>query len=78
MDKTSVERELSELREQIRYHGRKYYTEDDPEISDFDYDKLYRRLEELLDAHITFNDMNLFQSSNTAALRSWRPSIRNW
>lgn len=47
MDKTSVERELSELREQIRYHGRKYYTEDDPEISDFDYDKLYRRLEEL-------------------------------
>ena len=47
MDKTSVERELSELREQIRYHGRKYYTEDDPEISDFEYDKLYRRLEEL-------------------------------
>ena len=34
MDKTSVERELSELREQIRYHGRKYYTEDDPERSE--------------------------------------------
>ena len=47
MDKKSVERELYELREQIRYHGRKYYTEDDPEISDFEYDKLYRRLEEL-------------------------------
>ncbi len=47
MDKKSVERELYELREQIRYHSRKYYTEDDPEISDFEYDKLYRRLEEL-------------------------------
>ncbi len=47
MDKNSVERELYELREQIRYHSRKYYTEDDPEISDFEYDKLYRRLEEL-------------------------------
>ena len=47
MDNKSVERELTELREQIRYHSRKYYTEDDPEISDFEYDKLYRRLEEL-------------------------------
>lgn len=47
MDRKSVEQELSELREQIRYHSRKYYTEDDPEISDFEYDKLYRRLEEL-------------------------------
>lgn len=47
MDKKSVERELEGLREQIRYHSRKYYTEDDPEISDFEYDKLYRRLEEL-------------------------------
>ncbi len=47
MDKKSVEQELDALREQIRYHSRKYYTEDDPEISDFEYDKLYRRLEEL-------------------------------
>ncbi|NBJ88201.1 NAD-dependent DNA ligase LigA [Acutalibacter sp. 1XD8-36] len=47
MDKKSVEQELDVLREQIRYHSRKYYTEDDPEISDFEYDKLYRRLEEL-------------------------------
>ncbi len=47
MDKKSVEQELDALREQIRYHSRKYYTEDDPEISDFEYDKLYRSLEEL-------------------------------
>lgn len=51
MDIRSVEQELAELREQIRYHSRKYYTEDDPEISDFEYDRLYRRLEELEAAH---------------------------
>ena len=41
-------RKLSQqLAEQIRYHNRKYYVEDSPEIDDFEYDKLYRRLEEL-------------------------------
>ncbi len=47
MDRERVEKELEQLREQIRYHSRKYYTEDDPEISDFEYDRLYRRLEGL-------------------------------
>lgn len=47
MDKKAAEQELLALREQIAYHSKKYYTEDDPEISDFEYDRLYRRLEEL-------------------------------
>lgn len=47
MDRKTAEKELPQLREQIRYHSQKYYTEDDPEISDFEYDQLYRRLEEL-------------------------------
>lgn len=47
MEKQEAQRRLAELREQIRYHGRKYYTEDDPEISDFAYDQLYRQLETL-------------------------------
>lgn len=47
MDKQEVQRRLEELREQIRYHSRKYYTEDDPEISDYEYDQLYRQLETL-------------------------------
>jgi len=38
---------VEELREQIRYHNRKYYVEDAPEISDAEYDALYRELEEL-------------------------------
>lgn len=37
----------AELREQIIYHGQKYYVEDSPEIEDYEYDRLYRQLEEL-------------------------------
>ena len=47
MDKKAAEQEIRTLREQIQYHNQKYYTEDAPEISDFTYDQLYRRLEEL-------------------------------
>ncbi len=47
MDRKAAEKEIVALREQIRYHGRKYYTEDAPEISDFEYDALFRRLEDL-------------------------------
>lgn len=47
MEKEKAVQELQKLREQIRYHSQKYYTEDDPEISDYEYDMLYRRLEDL-------------------------------
>ncbi len=47
MEKKEAVTELEQLREQIRYHSQKYYTEDDPEISDYEYDMLYRRLENL-------------------------------
>lgn len=35
------------LREQIDYHGQRYYVEDAPEISDYEYDMLLRELEGL-------------------------------
>lgn len=50
MEREEAVKELESLREQIRYHSRKYYTEDDPEISDYEYDALYRRLETLEEA----------------------------
>jgi DNA ligase (NAD+) len=34
-----------ELREQLNYHSRRYYVEDNPEISDYDYDMMLRELE---------------------------------
>ena len=38
---------IEELREQLNYHSYRYYVLDDPEISDFDYDRLLRELEAL-------------------------------
>jgi DNA ligase (NAD+) len=42
---------LEDLREQIRYHNRRYHVEDAPEISDAEYDALYRELEALEGEH---------------------------
>ena len=39
-----VIKELQELKEKINYHSNRYYVLDDPEISDADYDRLFRRL----------------------------------
>ena len=36
-----------ELRRQINYHNDRYYNQDAPEISDYEYDKLLRELEQL-------------------------------
>ncbi len=38
---------MRELEETLRYHSKLYYDLDTPEISDMEYDKLYRELEEL-------------------------------
>ncbi|HMO14705.1 MAG TPA: NAD-dependent DNA ligase LigA [Pirellulaceae bacterium] len=43
--------EINELRRQIRFHDQKYYVEAAPVISDTEYDRMYRRLQELERAH---------------------------
>lgn len=47
MDYREAEKQAAELAAQIRYHNKKYYDEDAPEIDDAEYDELYRRLEKL-------------------------------
>ncbi|MDQ2641244.1 MAG: NAD-dependent DNA ligase LigA [Pseudomonadota bacterium] len=42
---------LQALREQVAYHDRRYHAEDEPEISDAEYDALKRELETLEAAH---------------------------
>ncbi len=46
-DDEFVEKRIKELRELINYHNYKYYVEDNPEISDQEYDALYKELVEL-------------------------------
>jgi len=47
----SVARQMDALIEKIEYHRQRYYGEDNPEISDSEYDKLERELQELEAAH---------------------------
>jgi len=39
------------LREQLQYHAHRYYVLDDPQITDADYDRLFRELQALEDAN---------------------------
>ncbi len=48
---STVQQEIDSLREQIRYHDRKYYVDAAPEISDREYDRLLERLKELESKH---------------------------
>ncbi|MBZ5515116.1 MAG: NAD-dependent DNA ligase LigA [Acidobacteriia bacterium] len=43
----SAEREITKLRDQIRHHEYRYYVLNDPEISDYEFDQLVHRLQEL-------------------------------
>ena len=47
MDMISAERRVKELTKQLEYHNNLYYNMDEPEISDFEYDKMLRELEKL-------------------------------
>ena len=50
MSETPIAR-AAQLREQLHYHAHRYYVLDDPEIPDAEYDRLFRELQELEDAH---------------------------
>lgn len=47
MDIISAESRIKELIKQLEYHNNLYYNMDEPEISDFEYDKMLRELENL-------------------------------
>ncbi len=43
--KEEAEEKMEKLREEVRHHDKKYYVDNDPEISDYEYDQLVERLE---------------------------------
>lgn len=47
---------IEKLRRQVLYHAKRYYVDDDPEISDYDYDILYAELLRLEGEHPEFFD----------------------
>lgn len=52
----NIKDKIQKLRRELDYHARLYYVYDAPEISDYDYDMMYRELQELEAAHPEFFD----------------------
>ena len=54
----SIYDEITALREALHHHNRKYYVENAPEISDFEFDQMMQRLIDLEAAHPEYADDN--------------------
>ena len=52
----NVEQKLRELRAKLLYHAKRYYEDDEPEISDYEYDMMYAELLKLEAEHPEFFD----------------------
>ena len=51
---TKIFNKLNQLKNKIDFHDNKYHSEDNPEISDFEYDKLCREYDTLIDKNPRF------------------------
>ena len=47
MDKKQAEKRIKELRKHVEYHAKRYYDDDNPEITDFEYDMMMLELRTL-------------------------------
>ena len=54
----AIRKEIETLRKQIEHYSRMYYVYDTSEISDFEYDALFRKLQEMESAYPQFDDVN--------------------
>ena len=53
-----IRERIEELRRQLNYHNHKYYVENSPEISDFEFDALMRELQRLENEYPRYADPN--------------------
>lgn len=53
-----IKNKIKQLSDFLNYHNHKYYVEDNPEISDFEYDKVLRELEDLENSYPEFKTPN--------------------
>ena len=56
MTLNEIEAYLRKLRAKLLYHAKRYYVDDDPEISDYEYDRMYAELKALEAEHPEFFD----------------------
>ena len=53
---TETEAHMRKLRAELTYHAKKYYVDDAPEISDFEYDRMYAELQRLEAEYPEYDD----------------------
>ncbi len=58
MDKAAADKRIRELREALRHHNYRYYILSQPEITDFEYDKMMNELQALEKEFPAFSDVN--------------------
>ena len=58
MDKKQAEKRIKELREKTEYYAKKYYDEDNPEITDYEYDMMMLELRNLEKENPEFINQN--------------------
>ena len=74
-DLEKVKNRVLELRELIKWHNHAYYVEDNPTISDAEYDKLFSELKELEARHgDIFSEDSPTQRVGAEPSRAFRPS----
>lgn len=54
----AIRKEIEELRKKLSHYAKMYYVYDVSEISDFEYDAMFRKLQELEAAYPQFDDVN--------------------
>lgn len=54
----SVKEHIEQLRKELNYHNHRYYVENNPEISDYDFDQLMHQLQVLEQQHPQYADPN--------------------
>lgn len=51
-----IQKKMKQLNQQLEYHAKKYYTDDAPEISDYEYDMMLRELADLEEKYPEYAD----------------------
>lgn len=66
INEKTAKKEIEQLRDALEYHDHRYYIDNDPQISDSNYDELFKRLQEL-EKHYPRFDSELSPTRRTGA-----------
>jgi DNA ligase (NAD+) len=66
---------VAELADLVKYHNQRYWDQNDPEISDYDYDKLVEKLKSVAPDHAVLSHMGPTESTFGAEVKHKHPML---